>query len=484
MKQIYRWLMWLLILRIDPGSEWIAHAADKPAEEQLQVEELSPPAKEKRRSRQRSKHESRSDVVTMGNDVVIKEDEVKRDVVVIGGSATVDGTVTGDLVVILGAAKLGPKAEVNGDVTVVGGISDIDSAAKIAGTMVNLGIGGSLERLRWLRWPQQWALQGLFWGRPLAPQYWWSWGLAAVFLVLYLITAALFPRPIQATNQALAARPASSFLLGLLAFLIIGPLMLLMLLSVVGIILIPFLMVSLLIAFFFGKIAVYQFAGLQIGSRTGLAALQSPWLALIIGAAVFYLLYAVPILGFVVWGLIATLALGAALLAFCKSFRAESAAARVGLSPAPPPPAPVGEFQTGSQMAGNLALLPRVGFWWRFFATLLDLLLAVLLLRLFDPHPGRVAPVFMLIWLIYHIGMWTWKGATIGDLALGIKLIRKDGGQVDFATALVRILGSFFSAVALFLGFFWAGWDREKQSWHDKIAGTIIVKMPKGTPSM
>jgi uncharacterized RDD family membrane protein YckC len=39
---------------------------------------------------------------------------------------------------------------------------------------------------------------------------------------------------------------------------------------------------------------------------------------------------------------------------------------------------------------------------------------------------------------------------------------------------------SFFSAAGLCLGFFWAGWDRQKQSWHDKIASTVVVRVPKG----
>ena len=50
----------------------------------------------------------------------------------------------------------------------------------------------------------------------------------------------------------------------------------------------------------------------------------------------------------------------------------------------------------------------------------------------------------------------------------------------DFPVALVRSLSSFFSAFVLFLGFLWVAWDREKQSWHDKIAGTVVVQMPKG----
>jgi uncharacterized RDD family membrane protein YckC len=45
--------------------------------------------------------------------------------------------------------------------------------------------------------------------------------------------------------------------------------------------------------------------------------------------------------------------------------------------------------------------------------------------------------------------------------------------------SLVRSLASFFSAIALCLGFFWVGWTRERQSWHDMIAGTVIVRVPQ-----
>ena len=108
-------------------------------------------------------------------------------------------------------------------------------------------------------------------------------------------------------------------------------------------------------------------------------------------------------------------------------------------------------------------------------ATLLDFVLLGMLLRLFHHH----VQMFFLMWLVYHIAFWAWKGTTIGGIVVGIKIVRADGRPIDFAVALVRALGSIFSAMALFLGFFWAGWDRDKQSWHDKIAGTIVVKAPK-----
>src|SRR6266487_4290621 len=58
--------------------------------------------------RGRNYRHSLGDLVAMGHDVVVKEDETARDVVVLGGSAEIDGRVTRDLVVVLGKAKLGP----------------------------------------------------------------------------------------------------------------------------------------------------------------------------------------------------------------------------------------------------------------------------------------------------------------------------------------------------------------------------------------
>jgi uncharacterized RDD family membrane protein YckC len=91
-------------------------------------------------------------------------------------------------------------------------------------------------------------------------------------------------------------------------------------------------------------------------------------------------------------------------------------------------------------------------------------------------------PLGFLIALAYFTGMWAWKGTTIGGIVLGLKVARMDGQPVTFAVALVRALAAAFSIVVLFLGFLWIAWDAEKQGWHDKIAGTVVLKLPRGTP--
>jgi uncharacterized RDD family membrane protein YckC len=78
--------------------------------------------------------------------------------------------------------------------------------------------------------------------------------------------------------------------------------------------------------------------------------------------------------------------------------------------------------------------------------------------------------------------MWAWKGTSVGGVVLGLKVAREDGKQVTFAVALVRALAAAFSIIMCFLGFLWIAWDPYKQGWHDKIAGTVVLKLPHATP--
>ena len=95
--------------------------------------------------------------------------------------------------------------------------------------------------------------------------------------------------------------------------------------------------------------------------------------------------------------------------------------------------------------------------------------------------PGT-PPIFFIVALAYFAGMWAWRGTTIGGVVLRLQVVRQDGEPLTFLVALVRGLAAALSAFVLFLGFFWIGWDRDKQGWHDKIAGTIVVRLPRSTP--
>jgi uncharacterized RDD family membrane protein YckC len=60
--------------------------------------------------------------------------------------------------------------------------------------------------------------------------------------------------------------------------------------------------------------------------------------------------------------------------------------------------------------------------------------------------------------------------------------VRLDDRKLDWTVAIVRGLGGFLSLFVAGLGFLWVAFDKERQSWHDKIAGTVVVIAPKGTP--
>jgi uncharacterized RDD family membrane protein YckC len=423
-----------------------------------------------------SHHRHYSDRTIFGDNAVLAEGDVVNDMVVIGGDAEVNGQVRGDLVVIGGSVTMGTNAEVRGSLVVIGGSLDAPPGVQVGQDRWVLNRGKALiPRFEALEPAIAWLTGVAMTARPFPYRNGWSWVIAGVFLLLYILASILFPRPLERTVQVLELRPGGSFLTGLLAIMLTAPLIIFLVVSVIGVVLVPVMVFGMLVAFFFGKVAVYRYAGLQLGGQLGAQFLQNALIALLIGVILFYALYMVPVVGLIVWAAIAPLALGAALLAFFKRFRVSKPAPPPAelQTPLPGPPPPLAGQPVGLASASSYSSY-RVGFWYRFLATLVDVMIIGALMATLHIHKG---PAFILIWVAYHIGMWTWKGATVGAMVLRLKVVRVDGQPLDFGTALVRAVSAFISAAALFLGFFWAGWTKERQSWHDRIAGTCVVRM-------
>lgn len=75
---------------------------------------------------------------------------------------------------------------------------------------------------------------------------------------------------------------------------------------------------------------------------------------------------------------------------------------------------------------------------------------------------------------------WTYKSATPGKMALKLKIVdAKTGEQPSTGQFIGRYLGYYVSSIPLFLGLIWVGIDRRKQGWHDKLAGTVVIKSNK-----
>ena len=68
------------------------------------------------------------------------------------------------------------------------------------------------------------------------------------------------------------------------------------------------------------------------------------------------------------------------------------------------------------------------------------------------------------------------KGQTLGSRALNIRVTKTDGSYLDYFGAFLRYVGFLISCVVFLIGVIWAAFDAQKQGWHDKIAGTYVVK--------
>jgi uncharacterized RDD family membrane protein YckC len=138
-------------------------------------------------------------------------------------------------------------------------------------------------------------------------------------------------------------------------------------------------------------------------------------------------------------------------------------------TPVPPPPAPPTRGPSG----------PRASFGRRLVAALVDgILLGIVSgIALAALSPAAAQGVNLLIGLAYF-GYFEGSGSgqTVGKRALGIRVIDfNTGGPIGFGRGLLRYLGKLVSGFVLLLGYLWMLWDKEKQTWHDKIATTVVV---------
>jgi len=145
-----------------------------------------------------------------------------------------------------------------------------------------------------------------------------------------------------------------------------------------------------------------------------------------------------------------------------------------------PPPhttsGPAGAGPTG-QPPLNVSALPRAGFGIRMGALLLDLILIGIITHQLHGY----GDVHLIALAAYGAVMWKLKGSTIGGIICGLQVVRVDGRPIDWPTAIVRALGCFLSLAVVGLGFIWIAIDHDHQGWHDKIAGTAVVRAPKGS---
>jgi uncharacterized RDD family membrane protein YckC len=78
---------------------------------------------------------------------------------------------------------------------------------------------------------------------------------------------------------------------------------------------------------------------------------------------------------------------------------------------------------------------------------------------------------------LYEVYFLSSRGATPGKMALGLKVIRADGGPITMNLAVGRYFAYILSNFTFFIGFIIAGFDDEKRSLHDRICNTRVIKV-------
>ncbi|MGD9740420.1 MAG: RDD family protein [Bauldia sp.] len=142
------------------------------------------------------------------------------------------------------------------------------------------------------------------------------------------------------------------------------------------------------------------------------------------------------------------------------------------------------------------ATAPYAGFWVRFVALILDGIIVGAVFSILNPLVFGTSywdldEMYSLgnTWLgavlqaAYVWTMWYFFGATLGKMALRLRVVSADTlGYLSFGQVVGRWFAQILSAIPLLLGFIWAAFDPRKQAWHDKLAGTFVLAETPGYP--
>lgn len=134
-----------------------------------------------------------------------------------------------------------------------------------------------------------------------------------------------------------------------------------------------------------------------------------------------------------------------------------------------------------------------VGFWPRVGASILDGIIVMLITwpllfaiygagYLTDPDASLIAgPAdFLISWVlpaVLVVLFWLYKQATPGKMAVRARVVdARTGASLTPQQAVIRYLAYFVSMIPLCLGVIWVAFDPRKQGWHDKLAGTVVIR--------
>jgi len=228
---------------------------------------------------------SQDSIIMLGKEAHVPAGNVlSGSVVVIGADAVIEGHVRDSVVVIFGNIRLEPNAIVDGSVVSVGGSLERKTGAQIGGEQVSLGLGdiniGNLPRIN---------MPFRFFS-PIASM----WKVLSIVFLGWVVFW-LFPAPILKIGDAAQAEPLKAVLFGLLGYVAIIPVSIIMLITILGIPLIPFVWLALLVGRFMGQVALGLIAGRYLAQKLNREMTDA--LVVVMGLLVLGLATIIPVVG-------------------------------------------------------------------------------------------------------------------------------------------------------------------------------------------
>lgn len=135
-----------------------------------------------------------------------------------------------------------------------------------------------------------------------------------------------------------------------------------------------------------------------------------------------------------------------------------------------------GQPMYGGPAAGNFS-----GWWQRVGAALLDyglpFIIAGILFAVAKPI-GAIVYIVAIVWVFYNVYQGGKSGSRWGQKIIGIKMIRQSDGQpIGGGLAIGRYFLHILDGIPCYLGYLWPLWDANKQTFADKIVGSIVVRI-------
>lgn len=521
-----------VIAQDTPATPTAPTAAAKPAEPQPPSDAPAEPDDPNAQSEVRRIGPPSSDVqLTIGEDVHVGPGTTRHDILVLFGDVVVEGDVAGDIVSILG--KVSVMGRVTGDIINVGGGIWIENGALVRGDVVSIGKGvlrepdgivqGEISNLGWNILPdpirvraQAFYDECIRLARPLAPSVDFVWALWLGLILVQGLLSLLFPGTTKAILRAMQERPGGTFLLSILGTPLIFIVCVALMITGIGGLFVPFLIAALLVALAIGRIALFRLIGSRILALFGQADAH-PLYQFGVGVVLVTGALMIPFAGLLAWIILFMWTLGGVLMAlFRRDHLPKTAAAAASTSSTQPQLQPSmsnnesnpanpeilsagpatavamgGSTSTGSPALGwqgqddsptgspaDIAVTPRPGFGRRLAALAIDWV-PILFAKAAVPDAlvgHRDGTVLILLGILYYAAMLTWRGTSLGGVVLGLRVVRIDGSPLDRNVAIVRALAAVLSGLCAGIGWFWASWDERRQTWHDRLAGTVVVR--------